>query len=104
MGVAGLGQAVLERAIVSKQQQAFAVEVEAADGVDVRDGDVTGQRLADWASSRLSGAGRELAQYVERFVEDEVLERQANSKRTGNLHDKHGCLLGMSHLRGLPCL
>ncbi len=62
--VVGMGDVVLQLAVVGQQQQAFAVGVEAAGRVDVGDLQVVGQGGA-------TGLGRELAQHLEGLVEQD---------------------------------
>jgi hypothetical protein len=64
MLVLRVGQTVLERAVVSEEEQAFAVLIEAAYGVDVRDGYVVAQ-------GRPSGAA-ELRHDTVRFMEQNI--------------------------------
>ena len=58
----GVGNLVLQHAVVGQQHQAFAVGVEPAGGIDAGDGHIIGQRFTAF----LRG---ELAQYLERFIE-----------------------------------
>ena len=70
LGVAelGIGQPVLESAVVGEQDKPFAIVIESADGVDIRNRDIVGQ-----GAFVLFGS-RELADYVEGLVEKDVLQ------------------------------
>ena len=69
MGESWIGEAVLQFAVVGKQKQALAVIIQTADRVNAWDGDEVRQS----AFGSLAG---ELAQNVERFMEEQITKGQ----------------------------
>jgi len=65
MGETRIGEAALERAIGGENEQPFAIVIEAAGGINVRDVDVVFQR-----GVRCAGFRSELAQHAIGLVEE----------------------------------
>lgn len=62
----GVSQTMLESTVICKQQQAFAIMIEASNGIDFGYLDIIGER------TRLVFGPCELAMYPVRFVEEDV--------------------------------
>ena len=75
-----IGEALLQTAVAGEQQQAFAVGIEAAGGVDVRDRDVIGQATPAAARFRC-----ELAEHPVGLVEQQGGQRRLRALRSGCL-------------------
>ncbi len=64
-----IGEAVLQFAVIGQEKQAFAVVIQTADRVDARNGDEVRQ-------CSFGSFACELAQNVERFVEEQITKGQ----------------------------
>jgi hypothetical protein len=70
-----VGKPVLQCAVAGQQNQTLAIKIEAPRRINISHVNVI-RKCPAFRATR-AGAGRELAQHVERFVEDEVTKGQA---------------------------
>ena len=72
MSEAGLSEPVLKNCIIAQEHQAFAIEIEASERVDIWNGDELRERFAGRTSERGSCTAGELTENVERLVKQQV--------------------------------